>query len=135
MKITGYDESINSLDSIFTVLLFKSTRDWTDIDTENAKNKLVELCQKFRKLEVTKIIRNNNPTRTSFAFVYAAPSKQYQSISYDISNERIDEIRNESKIILKDLKKKGLSKDEIIAVLASACDSSIDLEKNNKESE
>lgn len=132
MKITGYDEDINTLDSIFSVLLQKSTREWTDLDKENAQNKLVELCQKFRKLEVTNIIRNNNPTRTSFAFVYADPSKQYQSISYDISNERLDEIRNESKSILKNLEKKGLTKDEIIAVLAAACDSSVEYENQKK---
>ena len=123
----------NFIGSIFSILLQKSPREWTDLDKENAQNKLVELCQKFRKLEVTNIIRNNNPTRTSFAFVYNDPAKQYQSISYDVDNDRLEEIRNESKSILKNLEKKGLTKDEIIAVLAAACDSSVEYENQKKE--
>jgi len=132
LRLTGYNKDILSLESIFSVLLQKSPREWSDLDKEKAKNKLSELCQKFRKLEVNGIIKNNNATRSSFAFVYADPTKKYQSYSYDIDVERAKELDKESKNVLNLLQKKGLSKDEILAVLANACENSVDKEPIKK---
>lgn len=132
LRLTGYNKDILSLESIFSVLLQKSPREWSDLDKEKAKNKLSDLCQKFRKLEVNGIIKNNNATRSSFAFVYADPTKKYQSYSYDIDVERAKELDKESKNVLNLLQKKGLSKDEILAVLANACENSVDKEPIKK---
>ena len=56
--------------------------------------------------------------------------KQHRSISYDISNISKDKIKKSSKKLITTLKKEGLNQDEIMAILAEACNENIELDKD-----
>ena len=107
----------------------KDPREWTDIDREEAINNLGMLCDKFRKIEVMNSVRNIDPTRTSFAFMYSDKASNYSSVTYDIAHDKKEVIKNMSSEVVESLKSKGIKKEEIMAVLAEACNEIIEVEK------
>jgi DNA-binding transcriptional regulator YhcF (GntR family) len=72
-------------------------------------------------------LRNKNATRNSFSFVYADPKQQTISQNFDISNDKLPELKVISTELLKNLKKKGLNRDEILAIFAEACSETINV--------
>ncbi len=72
-----------------------------------------------------KNLRGKNSTRKGFAFVFADPKNAIISKNFDISEEKLPELHKISTALLNDLKKKGMSKDEILAIFAQACSETV----------
>lgn len=128
-QIANYKENSNDIEGILNVTINKDPREWTDIDREEAINNLGLLCDKFRKIEVMNSVRNIDPTRTSFAFMYSDKASNYSSVTYDIAHDKKEVIKNMSSEVVESLKSKGIKKEEIMAVLAEACNEIIEVEK------
>ena len=120
-RLSVYKGDNEGLEGLLSTTINKSPKDWVDRDQEAAINELGTICTTFRKIESLNSLRNKNATRNSFSFVYADPKNQTISQSFDISNDKIPKLKVISSELLKDLKKKGLSKDEILATFAEAC--------------
>jgi hypothetical protein len=124
-RLSVYKGDDEGLEGLLSTTINKNPKDWVDRDQEAAINALGTICNTFRKVESLSSLRNKNSIRNSFSFVFADPKNQTISESFDISTEQIPKLREISQEILKDLKKKGLSKDEILATFAEACSETI----------
>ena len=71
------------------------------------------------------MLRNKPNNREAFAFVYSDPSHTFISDSYDISEEKKRELESVSNDLIANLKKSGLTKNEILSALAQACNQTI----------
>ena len=71
------------------------------------------------------MLRNKPNNREAFAFVYSDPSHTFISDSYDISEGKKKELVSISNDVITNLKKNGLTKNEILAALAQACNQTI----------
>ena len=120
-RLSVFQGDVEGLEGLLSTTINKNPRDWVDRDQEAAINSLGTICGTFRKIESLNSFRGKKATRNGFAFVYSDPKNQTVSKSFDVSNERLPEIRNISSQLLRDLKKLGLSKDEILATFAEAC--------------
>ena len=117
-----------SLEGLLSTTVHKNPRDWVDRDQEDAINSLGEICSKFRKIEALGSLRGKKAKRNAFAFVYSDPKHSTVSDSFDIADERIPAIQKISNNILIDLKKQGLSRDEMLAAFSEACSKIIEAE-------
>lgn len=110
-----------SLEGLLSTTVHKNPRDWVDRDQELAINSLGEICAKFRRIETLGSLRGKSFKRSAFAFVYSDPSNTTVSDLFDIAEDRIPAIKKISNSLLKDLRKQGLTKDEILAAFSEAC--------------
>jgi hypothetical protein len=110
-----------SLERLLSSTIHKNPKEWVDRDQELVINSLGEICSKFRRIEALGSLRGKSSKRSAFAFVYTDPNNSTVSDLFDISEARLPEIQIISKAILKDLKKQGLSKDEMLATFSEAC--------------
>ena len=124
-RLSVYKGDDEGLEGLLSTTINKNPKDWVDRDQEAAINALGTICNTFRKIESLSSLRDKNSMRNSFSFVYADPKNQTISESFDISTEKIPKLKVISREILKDLQKKGLSKDEILATFAQACSETI----------
>ena len=115
-----------SLEGLLSTTVHKNPQDWVDRDQELAINSLGEMCAKFRQIETLGSLRGKASKRSAFAFVYSNPSSATVSDLFDIAEERLPEIQKISKSILKDLRKQGLTKDEMLAAFSEACSNIIE---------
>ena len=127
-KIDGFVANLSvftgdheSLERLLSSTIHKNPKEWVDRDQELVINSLGEICSKFRRIEALGSLRGKSSKRSAFAFVYTDPNNSTVSDLFDISEERLPEIQKISKVILKDLKKQGLSKDEMLAAFSEAC--------------
>ncbi len=120
-RLTVFEDDLDNLEGLLSTSISKNPKDWVDRDQELAINELGRICGIFRKVEALGSLRGKKATRKSFAFVYNDPKISTVSESFDISEDRIPEISLLSNELVKDLKKRGLSKDEILATFAEAC--------------
>jgi len=134
-KIDGFVANLSvfkgdqeSLESLLSSVINKNPKDWVDRDQELAINSLGEICAKFRRIEALGSLRGKSAKRSAFAFVYSDPKSSTVSDLFDISEDRLPEIQKISNAILKDLKKQGLSKDEMLAAFSEACSNIIESE-------
>jgi hypothetical protein len=134
-KIDGFIANLSvikddqaSLEGILATTVHKNPRDWVDRDQEASINALGEMCARFRKIETLGVLRGKHSGRNAFSFVYSDPDKSIISEQFDISEDRIPKLKEISKELLGSLRKKGLSKDEILATFAECCEQTIDWE-------
>ena len=127
-NLSVFDDDQSSLEALLSSAVHKNPRDWVDRDQELAKNSLGEICAKFRSIEALGSLRGKSAKRSAFAFVYSDPKSSTVSDLFDISEDRIPEIQKISNAILKDLKKQGLSRDEMLAAFSEACSNIIESE-------
>lgn len=120
-RLSVFKDDVESLEGLLSTAISKNPKDWIDRDQEAAINSLGKICSSFRSIESLKNLRGKSSTRKGFAFVFADPKNELISKSFDISEEKLPELYKISTTLLNDLKKKGLSKDEILAIFAQAC--------------
>lgn len=124
-RLSVFKDDIESLEGLLSTAISKNPKDWVDRDQEAAINSLGKICNSFRSIESLKNLRGKSSTRKGFAFVFADPKNTLISKNFDIAEEKLPELHAISTILLKDLKKKGLSKDEILAIFAQACSETV----------
>lgn len=124
-RLTVFKDDIESLEGLLSTAITKNPKDWIDRDQEAAINALGGICSAFRNIESLNILRGKNSTRKAFAFVYTDPQNAIISKNFDISENKLPELKKISTIILNDLKKQGLSQDEILATFAQACSETV----------
>ena len=117
-----------SLEGLLSTTVHKNPKDWVDRDQEAAINSLGVICSTFRRIETLGTLRGKTAKRNAFAFVYSDPKSSTVSDSFDVAEDRIPEIKKISKGILTELRKHGLSKDEMLATFSDACSNIIDSE-------
>jgi hypothetical protein len=127
-NLSVFDDDQSSLEALLSSAVHKNPRDWVDRDQELAINSLGEICAKIRSIEALGSLRGKSAKRSAFAFVYSDPKSSTVSDLFDISEDRIPEIQKISSAILRDLKKQGLSKDEMLAAFSEACSNIIESE-------
>ena len=124
-RLSVFKDDVESLEGLLATAISKSPKDWVDRDQEAAINSLGKICNSFRSIESLKNLRGKNSTRKGFAFVFADPKNAIISKNFDISEEKLPELHKISTALLNDLKKKGMSKDEILAIFAQACSETV----------
>ena len=82
------DFSDESFDGIFSTVISKSPKEWSDSDKLNALNSIVEKCQKFRKIEVYQSLDQQQSNRNAFAFIHFGEGRNAISKTYDVSNRK-----------------------------------------------
>lgn len=117
-----------SLEAVLATIVHKNPKDWVDRDQEASINALGDMCSRFRKIEAFGELRGKHSSRNAFAFVYSDPKKSIVSDQFDISEDRVPELKEISKKLLTSLQSQGLSRDEILATFAECCSQTIDLE-------
>ena len=127
-NLSVFDDDQSSLEALLSSAVHKNPRDWVDRDQELAINSLGEICAKIRSIEALGALRGKSAKRSAFAFVYSDPKSSTVSDLFDISEDRIPEIKKISSSILRDLKKQGLSRDEMLAAFSEACSNIIESE-------
>jgi hypothetical protein len=126
-RLSVYKGDVEGLEGLLSTTINKNPKDWVDRDLDAAINALGATCNTFRKVESLNSLRNKKATRNSFSFVYADPKQQTISQNFDISNDKLPELKVISTELLKNLKKKGLNQDEILAIFAEACSETINI--------
>ena len=129
-RLEIYDEKKESTEGLLSIAINKQPSEWTDIDREEALTNIGLMCDKFRKIEVMASMRDEDPSREAFAFVFLGQKKEHHSRSYNISNINKDKIKKSSKKLIATLQKEGLNQDEIMAILAEACNENIELDED-----
>jgi len=124
-RLSVFKNDQESLEGLLSTTINKNPKDWVDRDVDAAINKLGGLCSSFRQIESLNVLRGNASSRQSFAFVYSDPENAIVSKNFDVANEKLPELKQLSKDLLLDLYKKGLTKDEILATFAQACNETI----------
>jgi hypothetical protein len=124
-RLTVFKDDIESLEGLLSTAITKNPKDWIDRDQEAAINALGGICSAFRNIESLNILRGKNSTRKAFAFVYTDPQNAIISKNFDISENKLPELKKISTMLLNDLKKQGLSQDEILATFAQACSETV----------
>lgn len=124
-RLSVFKDDIESLEGLLSTAITKNPRDWVDRDQEAAINSLGRICSSFRSIESLNNLRGKSATRKAFAFVYTDPKNAVISKNFDISEDKLPELKKISTALLNDLKKKGLSKDEILATFAQACSDTV----------
>lgn len=124
-RLAVFDNSRENLEGLLASPISKPPAEWSELDQEKALNALAEFCTKFRHIETLNILRNKPINREAFAFVYSDPNHTFISDSYDISEDKKKELVSISNDVITNLKKNGLSKNEILAALAQACNQTI----------
>jgi hypothetical protein len=124
-RLSVFKNDQESLEGLLSTTINKNPKDWVDRDVDAAINKLGGLCSSFRQFESLNVLRGNASSRQSFAFVYSDPENAIVSKNFDVANEKLPELKQLSKDLLLDLYKKGLTKDEILATFAQACNETI----------
>ena len=129
-RLEIYEEKEEDIEGLLSISINKQPTDWTDIDREEALTNVGLMCDKFRQIEVMASMKGIHPTRESFAFVFSGSKKQHSSVTYDISESKKDKIKKSSKKLIASLKKESMNRDEIMAILAEACNETIEIDKN-----
>jgi hypothetical protein len=124
-RLSVFKDDIESLEGILSTAITKNPKDWVDRDQEAAINSLGKICSSFRNIESLSNLRGKSATRKAFAFVYTDPKSSVISKNFDIAEDKLPELKKISSTLLNDLKKKGLSDDEILATLAHACSQTV----------
>lgn len=124
-RLSVFKDDIESLEGLLSTAISKNPKDWVDRDQEAAINSLGRICSSFRSIESLSGLRGKSATRKSFAFVYADPKNAVISQNFDISEDKLPELKKISLNLLNDLKNQGLSKDEILATFAHACSETV----------
>jgi len=124
-RLAVFDNSRENLEGLLASPISKPPAEWSELDQEKALNALAEFCTKFRHIETLNSLRNKPNNREAFAFVYSDPSHTFISESYDISEEKKQELVSISSDVIANLKKNGLTKNEMLAALAQACNQTI----------
>ena len=117
-----------SLEKVLSTTININPREWVDRDQEASINSIGELCARFRKIEAFGELRGKHSSRNAFSFVYSDPKKSIISDQFDISEDRVPELKEISKKLLTSLQNQGLTRDEILATFAECCSQTIDLE-------
>ena len=78
------------------------------------------MCDEFRAIEAMASMRDAEPTRDSFSFVFSD-----KTVTYNIATNKKKEITQRSKELITLLKKESFSNDEIMATLAEACNATM----------
>lgn len=125
-RLSVFKDDVESLEGLLSTAITKNPKDWVDRDQEAAINSLGKICSAFRSIESLNDLRGKSATRKAFAFVYTDPKNAVISKNFDISEDKLPELKKISTALLNDLKKKGLSKDEILATFAQACSDTVD---------
>ena len=124
-RLSVFKNDQESFEGLLSTTINKNPKDWVDRDVDAAINKLGGFCSSFRQIESLNNLRNKESSRQSFAFVYSDPQNSMVSKNFDVSNEKLPELKLLSKELLLELYKKGLTKDEILATFAQACNETI----------
>ena len=125
-RLSVFKDDTESLEGLLATLINKNPRDWVDRDQEAAINSLGRFCTTFRSVESLSTLRDQSATRKSFAFIYSDPKNSQISPSFDVAEEKFPALNQISKSLLIELKKQGLSRDEILATFAQACKNTLD---------
>jgi len=124
-RLSVFKNDQESLEGLLSITINKNPKDWVDRDADAAINKLGEFCSSFRKIETLNNLRGKESSRQSFAFIYSDPKNSMVSKNFDVASEKLPELKLLSKELLLELYKKGLTKDEILATFAQACNETI----------
>ena len=76
-------------------------------------------------MESLNVLRGQRTTRQGFAFVFTDPNNTSVSTNFDVASEKLPELKVVSKELLTNLSARGLTKDEILAIFAQACNETI----------
>jgi len=124
-RLSVFKADTESLEGLLSTTINKNPKDWVDRDVDAAINKLGSYCSSFRQIESLNNLRGKESSRHAFAFVYSDPNNSFVSKNFDVANEKLPILNALSKDLLLELYKKGLTKDEILATLAQACNETI----------
>ena len=124
-RLSVFKNDQESLEGLLSTTINKNPKDWVDRDVDAAINKLGGFCNSFRQIESLNNLRGKESSRQSFAFIYSDPKNSMVSKNFDVANEKLPELKLLSKELLLELYKKGLTKDEILATFAQACNETI----------
>ena len=124
-RLSVFKNDQESLEGLLSTTINKNPKDWVDRDVDAAINKLGGFCNSFRQIESLNNLRGKESSRQSFAFIYSDPKNSMVSKNFDVANEKLSELKLLSKELLLELYKKGLTKDEILATFAQACNETI----------
>ncbi|WLT02096.1 ATP-binding protein [Snodgrassella alvi] len=80
-RLCDFDGTIESKKDFFSLLAEKQINQWSDSDVLNAKGRIVEFAQIFRKLEIiSHIYGKDNSQREAIALIYSSPkTKLFES--------------------------------------------------------
>jgi hypothetical protein len=123
-RLSVLGDDLASIEGLLATTINKNPKDWVDRDQEAAINTLGKFCSTFRSVESLRNLRGQTTTRKSFAFVYSDPKNKGISRSFDIAEEKVPALKKISDQLLVNLRKQGLSNDEILATFAQACSDS-----------
>lgn len=119
-RLKNFKNNNESIESILSLAANKPPRLWSDNDIDVALLEIASWAQKFKQMEVLSAIKNRQPTREAFAFIYDKQGEQTIQASYDIKisdEKKIDIITMK---LLEQLKSKSLGKGVLLAALAKA---------------
>ena len=119
-RLEIYDEKIENTEGLLSLAINKQPAEWTDIDREVALTNIGKMCDEFRAIEAMASMRDAEPTRDSFSFVFSD-----KTVTYNVATNKKKEITQRSKELITLLKKESFSNDEIMATLAEACNATM----------
>ena len=129
-RLITFDRSQESIEGILSLAANKPPRDWNDRDIDLALFSIAEWALRFRQLEALLSVQNRTPTREAFAIVIGTGSSNKTiSQSFDISEHEKIFVKDLASKIINKINNQGVKSKLLLAALAEASLSIIELEQ------
>jgi len=126
-RISTFSASYSDIEGLISLANNKPNREWIDLDIENSKKELVQLCVEFKKTELYSKIKMRPNNRQAIAFITGIGGRtNIVSREFDILIDK----KNEVNQLKKQLEKLISKEKDVKIILTALAETSIDyLEK------
>lgn len=92
-RISTFSSTLNDIAGIISLANNKPPHDWIDLDIENAKKEILNLCTEFKKAELYTKVKNRPSSRQAVAFIAGIGDKaEVIQGEFDLLTDMQDEV-------------------------------------------
>lgn len=92
-RISTFSSTLNDIAGIISLANNKPPHDWIDLDIENAKKEILNLCTEFKKAELYTKVKNRPSSRQAVAFIAGIEGKaEVIQGEFDLLTDMQDEV-------------------------------------------
>lgn len=92
-RISTFSSTLNDIAGIISLANNKPPHDWIDLDIENAKKEILNLCTEFKKAELYTKVKNRPSSRQAVAFIAGIGGKaEVIQGEFDLLTDMQDEV-------------------------------------------
>jgi hypothetical protein len=128
-RISNFNSTYDDISGIISLANNKPPKDWIDLDIENAKKNILQMCIEFKKAELYTKVKNRPASRQAIAFISGIGDRtEVYTGEFDFLVDKAKETKK-----LKDKIKKIMGDEKDISIILTAlAETSIEYLKDKK---